>query len=135
MANLERRRGYHPDHESMARFLMDPSKVGKNALEAAADVVVKARLNVQRALAADRDEDLNDVVSDGKRLEDSFDVESNVVVINDGSFSNPRRAARVVNDKRYAARHEFGSSPGHKNAHRSLRKAGAAVGELRGGIG
>lgn len=45
---------------------------------------------------------------DGTRYEDHFFVDETVVVLQDGAFTNPRRAARVVNDARYAQQVEFG---------------------------
>lgn len=136
MAQIERRRGYHPNHsmtDGLGGFMMDPDKTGAIAMEAARKVAALAAALVRREQAGGGDPD--DIDNDTDRaLADGFEVEQTVVVLNENP-PNPRLAAIVVNQTRHAARWEFGSSPDHANAHRSLRIAGNAVGELRGEIG
>lgn len=143
MAQVEQRRGYHPNHsmeDGLGGFMMDPRKTGKVAMQAARTVARRAKMLVERD-SADGGGRLRDAggrfqAGDGKSLADSFEVHQTVVRLKDGENSNPRLSAIVVNQARHAARWEFGiSSKGHKGAHRSLRRAGASVGELRGGIG
>lgn len=142
MADLERRRGYHPNHsmeDGLGGFMMDPRKTGKVALQAARQVARRAKMLVEaeagkRPQARGADGRYVPVDEDGKSLADSFEVDQTIVVLNENP-PNPRLAAIVVNQKRYAARWEFGAAPGHRNAHRSLRRAGASVGQLRGEIG
>lgn len=131
MADLERRRGYHPNHGTtpdefgrvgLGGYMMDPKKTGKIAIKAAKTVALRAKMLVQAE------------ASGSGTLAKAFEVLPTVVVLNENP-PNPRLAAIVVNQTRYAARWEFGSAPGHRNAHRSLRKAGASVGDLKGGIG
>lgn len=136
------RQGYHPNHsmdDGLGGFMMDPRKTGKIAMEAARTVARRAKMLVERDVAAGDDKASRDKggrfrAGTGKSLADGFEVHQTVVVLNENP-PNPRLAAVVVNQARHAARWEFGDAPGHNGAHRSLRRAGASVGELRGGIG
>lgn len=79
--------------------------------------------------------------SDGTSYKQHFSVRQIVVTIN----GNPRRAAAAVNDSKYAAQVEFGTGPGWKGERRQggtpgtpsrvLGRAGATVGQYRGGVG
>lgn len=119
---VETRRGYHPDHESFGRFMLS-DQARKPAIEAAHDVV-----GVAHALAVKE-------VGEGQ-FSENFQVNSEAApVIVAG---NPRVGAEVYNDVRHAAVVEFGagtrSEDGTKprEGHRVLRRAGSAIGELRG---
>lgn len=131
MARIETRRGYKPNNsmkDGLGGFMMNPRKTGKVAMGAARQVAARAKMLVERDIRTAEDDE------DAGHLADSFEVQRTVVVLNENP-PNPRWAAVVVNQQRHAARWEFGASPGHREAHRSLRRAGASVGELRGEIG
>jgi hypothetical protein len=115
---LNTRTGFRADHAEFGRFMLS-DQARKPAVEAAKDVARIAREMEDAAGAA--------------TYAANFRVNENTppVVV----AGNPRVGAEVYNDKRYAARREFGAKPGHRGATRSLRRAGAAVGELRGEIG
>lgn len=118
---LNTRHGFKPDHKSFGAFLMSPQ---------ALDPVQKAAKDVASiAQAAERAKDQTDDIeaAGGVSYADNFRTQEGEVMTFDG---NPRRTMRVFNDKRYAARREFGSSPNHKGATRSLRRAGSKVGQL-----
>lgn len=136
----ERRSGYHPNHsaeDGLGGFMMNPTKTGRIAMQAAKTVANRAKMLVEADAGATvqrRNKGGQFIQGTGQSLADNFKVHQTVVVLNENP-PNPRLAAIVVNDSRHAAAWEFGASPGHRNAHRSLRRAGASVGELRGGIG
>lgn len=114
---LEMRRGFKPDHKDFGRFILS---------EQARDPAVAAAKDVAKLAAA------NSAAAHGSGdLASNYKVNGKTAPVVVGG--NPRVGAEVYNDKRYAAAREFGR--GRKNGTRALRRAGAAVGELKGDIG
>jgi len=119
---LEKRRGYHPDHPSFAKFLLSEQSRGP-AMEAANDIANIARETAPR----DKDADSNKV-----SFWNSFKAQKQPTPwVNTGTGApNPRAIAVVVNDAPHAAAVEFGNRRTPR-AHRTLGKAGARIGEFR----
>lgn len=115
MRGLTTGKGFKPDHESFARFLMSQQAL-EPVREAAKDVAGIAKQNE----------------GGSGEYANNFTTAEGPAMTFDG---NTRRTMRVINDKPYAARREFGARPDHRGATRGLRTAGAKVGELNGEIG
>lgn len=122
----ETRVGYKPDHKSFGEFMLS-EQARQPAIEAARDIAKLAAEN-SRAAAGGGTHD-----SDGVSLADNYKVNEHTAPVIVGG--NPRVGAEVYNDKRYAAAQEFGTGHRRRRGTRALRRAGAAVGELRGDIG
>ena len=96
-----RRRARYVANNSDFRKHMMSGVISEMSVEAAKDVI-------PIAVAFSPESDPSEKGSgDGTRYQDHFFVDTTVVVIQDGDFSNPRQAARVVNDSQYAAQVEF----------------------------
>ncbi len=130
---LNTRSGFKPDHKEFGRFMVS-DQARKPAVEAANDVAKIARQLEDSADVSRSGSGRTDRVREGaERYAANFKVNDQTPPVVVGG--NPRVGAEVYNDKRYAARREFGAAPDHRGATRSLRRAGAAVGELSGDIG
>jgi hypothetical protein len=109
---------YKMDNASFGAFMVS-EQARRPAIEAAHDVAAIAAANTRASSGG-----VGDLASNYK-----VDEHTAPVVI----AGNPRVGAAVFNDKRYAAAREFGAG-GHTKGKgtRDLRRAGGAVGELRG---
>lgn len=109
---------YVPDNKSFGEFMLS-HQVRQPAVEAAKDIMAIAIATSPYDATRDDRED---------HFVDHFGVneESPPVVIN----KNPRVGAEVYNDSDHAPAVEFGNA--RVRGHRTLRRAGAKIGELRG---
>lgn len=129
---------YVADNSGMRKHMLS-GDVSDAAVGAARDIIPIAQAFAPESDPAEKG------AGDGTHYEDHFSVDKVVVTIQDGTFSNPRRAARVVNDAEYAAQVEFGTRPAsfgqrkqggsHGTPARPLGRAGAFFpgGKYRGG--
>lgn len=120
---LERRSGFKPDHKSMGVFILS-DQARQPAVQAAHDVVP-----IARALQDAADGPSTKRREGAERMAGNYKVNENTTPVIVGG--NPRVGAEVYNDKRYAAAREFGHN--REGGTHALRRAGAQIGELRGG--
>lgn len=121
----ETRVGYHADHKSFGRFMVS-EQARQPAVEAAHDI---ARIAAENTRAAST----GGTHREGVALADNYKVNDKTAPVVIGG--NPRVGAEVYNDLRHAAAVEFGTGKKRRKGTRALRRAGAAIGELRGDIG
>ena len=123
---------YEASNPGMKAIRLSP-ELSKAAMQAGTDVVLVALTLSPESRPGEKG------AGDGTSYREHFEVSPIVVDIGRG----PRQSARVENDADYAAQVEFGIGPGWKGdrpqggnpgrPQRVLGRAGAAVGEYKGG--
>ena len=112
---LEQRTGYKPNHKEFGEFILS-EQARRPAIEAAQHIAEIARARAPRGEGP------------GPHMADQYKVNENPAPV--VLAGNPRAGAEVFNEDINATRNEFGNK--RTKAHRTLGKAGAEVGEMRG---